>query len=572
MNWLNRTKIGLIRGRSAYTTIVPGISALFASKLVASAIKLGMNTGFTLKSLHDEISNKTPISEITGSIFGGMVLHHVMHTPRKAFIRSFSIPRRHRPLGAPLGASQRTWVNEIDKSIVNDRVVKDVRIMYHDTNKVGKHLDCHIGHQSIVIRVSGKPVEAQLKFNSEGYLTQNSKDLLMDHLRAEIKNNSRVVWNHDHTMANAAMSWVGGSREDVGYGAGVTRQLVMQDKGELYHIPLKSSQHWYIPKINPDQGTYMYQIYPGTEKTAPILIWGNLIPLDERFQDRLHLQLIQPEDLSTFISKSDPTTTTRKYDGASTYFSSNGQGFKFFSPRYSKVTGHRIEYTYKLSEMTEIGHPDKPIGMGELMFWKYNGIFNLLKLFDIRGPERICWKYLPAASIGGVLNSNSVRPIDVYPEVNIYRIDKYLGQNTTMLPFFQNRVLQEQVAEVNPDYFQVVRFCTPKKYTDWEGMVAVPQGLSVNDGLKLKFRGDENDMTISSIDLSLSKKGYIQGTISAQFNGRTYNFGSGQIGSFDDCMSIMDNPEKYIGRVIKVRPQRGGVARAAKIVAIHLDK
>lgn len=431
--------------------------------------------------------------------------------------------------------------------------------------------------------MSGKPVESKLKFNNKGLLTEDSKKALIDHVRAEIKMNARVPWNHDHTRSNAKASWAFNPEylEYDGYGVGPTRQVILEDEVEFYHPEVTSSLHMYAPAINPDQGLYVYQIYPGTDKTAPILIWGNLIPRDEKFQDRLHLTMIHEEDYGKFIKRSDVRTVTRKYDGASCYFTGSGDiskkhSFKFFGPRRSRVTGHRIEYTYKVPEMCDKGATHQASGMGELLFWKRTLLGNVLAIAGIRrGYEFLAWKYLSASEIGGILNSNKVRPHNVFPEFRMYRIDNWDGEDVHNLPFFENRALQEHlINDCSCDCWKIVKLVKPHINKSWEGLVGIPKGMSVNDGLKIKWKGDAQDWRIDSIDFYLSDKQNIAGIVrcTSLESGKQFNLGPGQVGNVDRCMSMLESPENWIGVVLKTKSFGDQEGRAAKVIDIHLDK
>lgn len=425
-------------------------------------------------------------------------------------------------------------------------------------------------------RLTGKPVEKLIKFNYKGELTQESKEALIDHVRREFRGNSRVPWNHDHTVANARASWLPGTLTE-GYGSGVTRQLVVRDKVEFYHPSVKTSLHFYAPKINSDQGMYIHELYPGDGKKAPILVGGNLIPRDSKFEDRLHLKMIQDEDfVPKFLKKVDHTTITRKYDGASTYFSSNGQGFKFFSPRISKVTGHRIEYTYKLAELADRGSTNSPTGMGECLFWERTPLGWLWWLAGARGPEYIAWNYKSAAEIGGILNSNSVRSRLVLPEVRVYRMDRWNGINTHLLPFNDNRKLQRMmIDELASPSWKIVSHSLPIKREDWEGLVAVPEGESVNNGLKIKWWGDTNDWIVTDVSLGISDKQAITGVVRFKSldSGREFSLGPGALGTAEQCSAILQAPSDYIGRCAKVVSRNGHEGRAAKFTGVwHADK
>lgn len=560
--------IGLSRGLKPFLTLAPSPISAVKIRGAQTLVRL-LKTAWDLAKV---ARGQMDVTEILGKELAGVALRPVKRLPKRAIARSLQMAQIR---------GKRTLLDPVIQNVEekNGRVVRRMRVMYHDANKAKKHLDVHIGRTSLIYRVSGKPVENEIRYNYKGELTEASKKALLEHLRSEIAQNARVAQNLDHTIANAKCSWLVGEPGISGYGSGLTRQLVTEGDVELYHRRVRSSEHIYVPQLFGSQGTYLYQIYPGTDTGVPILIWGKLIPRDERYKDRLHLKLVQPEELeTTYQRRIDERTNTRKYDGASTYFSSNGEGFKFFSPRYSKETGRRIEYTYKVPELCEQGHRAKPAGMGELMFWRRSGVGRLLYgATGLRGPEHLCWDYVPASEVGGILNGDSVRPREIHPEVRIYRIDRWNGIDTYSFPFFANRELQEALRAECRGAWEVVARARPVRgrvSNGWEGFVGVPEGGSVNDGLKVKWWGDEADWEVIGNDLSLSEKGNIQGVLRFRSleSGREYNLGPGQIGSFDDCMLLLDAKQDAIGLVAKVHSRQGHEGRASKLVSWHLDK
>lgn len=567
---LRGISFGLARGRQPFGAITPHPVFLIKSALVIP--------GLITANVITKLIRKNPIDSIIGESLGSTVLSLTgMKSVNQTLKRGINIAHY---------APKKTWFNglggradmvmrpEVDADM-NGRIIKRMIIVYHHANKAGKHIDVHIGRRSFVYRVSGKPFENDLKFNSQGMLTENSKEILLNHLRHEIGKNARVPQNLDHSLTNARMSWPNQPElaEHSGYGYGPTRQVIAEQDVEFYHPHVHSSVHLYAPLLNPNQGLYLYQLYPGDAKRAPIDIFGTLEPLPEKhYHDRLHMTLIQPEDFqSKFVDKINKLTTTRKYDGASCYFSSNGQGFKFFSPRTSAVTGKQIEYTYKLCELADVGHQAHPVGMAELMFWK-----KTIPL-PFRGVEGLTWKYLEATEIGGILNSNSIRPRGIHPELRVYRMDKWNGVDTCFLPFFENRTIQCEMIRSLPNYWKTVDLKAPVQTNHtmgYEGFVGVPEGLSVNDALKVKWWGDAYDWQIIENSFSLSEKGNIQGVITFKSfeSNKTFNMGPGQIGSFDTCMTLLNARDKVIGMVAKVHGRNGHEGRAAKLVDWHLDK
>jgi hypothetical protein len=566
---------GLCKGRSAFVTITPSPINLLKFKWIKF-----------LKPIPPIISGiiqKKSLETILGESIAHVVSDRLfLHKAKSIVTRGFTIGQE-RPNWKleGLGATRRTWVTVNDRDFSDERIVKKLVIVYHHANKAGKHIDVHLGHLSLVYRVTGKPFEKDLKFNNQGRLTEASKQLLLNHVRSEIAKNARVPWNHDHTISNAKADWSFDESlsQTEGYGSGPTRQIIAEDTVEFYHPEVKSSLHMYAPLLNPDQGLYIYKIYEGNGKSAPILIFGNLIPRDEKFQDRLHLTMIQEKDFkSDFLRRVDHATITRKFDGASAYFSGTGEiekghSFKVFSPRMSKVTGHRIEYTYKAPELATNGAQFKAVGMGEMLFWKSTAVGRVLSLFGWRGPEHLAWNYLSAAGIGGILNSNQTRPRDVYPELRVYRIDRFEGKDTGGLPFFANRAIQTNLVQnLDQRFWKVVNIVRPRKNTNWEGLVGVPEGLSINDGLKCKWWADANDWEVIRQELEITPKGNIGGVVwfRSLESGKEFKLGPGGLGDVDRQTQFLH--DNLIGQVFKVHGRNGHEGRAAKIVDDHLDK
>ncbi|MCK9429378.1 MAG: hypothetical protein M0R17_05200 [Candidatus Omnitrophica bacterium] len=569
----------LIKGRQGFLTVNPSLWSL-------SKFKYSRYIPQIINITRDLIKHKS-IENILSDTISSKICNFMFINKASSYVnKGHSIAKQYPKdwLLNGLGASRRSWITSTNKSLINNRIIRPLVIVYHDAHKAGKHIDLHIGHLSMVYRVSGKPFENDLKYNSKGRLTEDSKQILLDHLKNEIAKNSRVVWNHDHTLSNATCDWsYDPERSNLkGYGQGFTRQVIFKDQCEFYHPEVKSSLHVYAPLINADQGLYVYKIHEGSKTSAPILIVGTLIPRDEPFKDRLHLKMIQPEDFkSEFLRKVDHGTISRKMDGASCYFTSSGkiernESFKIFSPRMSKNTSHRIEYSYKASELIDKPTAIRSQGMAELVFYRYTRIGRILNyLWDIKGAENICWSFLSASQVAGVLNSHKVRSTDIFPEVYIYRLDKFKQQETTNLEFHKNRYLQSTLCSVlDSRYWKIVPMAKAKLRTDHEGLVGVPKGLSINDGYKVKVWGDEHDWKIESIDLKVTEKDNISGVVwfkSLESN-RMYKLGPGNLGDKQTCLDMLNNKNDYVGKVYKVHGRLGGEARAAKLITEHLDK
>lgn len=565
---------GLYRGLKGFKAISPGIGGVVKAKW----LKITLKTVGTIKPLIPVIKKKKTLEEAAVSFISGKIAGRITRFATKPL--SQTVSRTHKRVlryNRKGGISGHSWIDPELDSGPNGRIIKHMVIIYHDAERAGKHLDIHIGNLSLIIRVSGKPVESKVKFNREGELTQDSKVALLDHIRQEVFNNSRVPQNLDHSLANAKCSWLVGQKGLEGYGSGLTRQIVAEDDVEFYQNKTEAkSLHMYAPLISPTKGLYLYRIFEGDKSGTPVCIWGGLGSRQEEFKDRLHLKLIRPEEFDKFKEKTDHSTTTRKYDGASAYFSMTGKGTHFFSPRFSKVTGNRIEYTFKLPELAEAKMDDrKTKGIGEVLFWVRTPFGKVLSLVsDWRGIEGLHWRYYTASEIGGILNSARIRPISVFPEYRLYRIDTFLGENSYDLPFFENRHLQDLVARIAGKYWYVVELSKPIITKTWEGLVAAPKDKSINEGYKIKWWSEAQDWEVIDNQLSFSKKGNVQGVIwfKSLDSHKKFKLGPGQIGSFDENVALMKQGNDIIGMVAKVRSRRGHEGRAAKIQEWHLDK
>lgn len=462
------------------------------------------------------------------------------------------------------GMGGRSWIfSDLDRGSDN-RIVKDMVVMYHDADRAGKHLDVHIGHLSLIVRVSGKPFEPKIRFNRHGVLTQTSKRLLMDHLRDEITTNSRMAQNLDHSPQNARVSWLASEQGLNGYGSGLTRQVVLEEPVEILDVGSDAGQtlRMFCPSIWKHGQLFLHKLYPGKSRGSSIIIWGKLKTKDPKFEDRLNLRNVKPEHHRRFMARVDPATITRKEDGAGTHFDTGNRFTTFWSPRVSKETGHRIEYTQKLPELMHVNHPAKPRGMGELLFRKQVWILPI-------------WRRMSVGEIGSVLTSKEIRPRDVRPDFMVYRIDRWDGKSVIDLPFFDNRALQEEFAELSQFIRlpELVRGAVRVRRS-WEGIVGVPPGKGIREGLKEKFWGDEDDWEVESVALEFGPTGRTAGVVwfKSLSSGRRFKLGPGQLGTEAKVLEMMNDPKAFIGMVAKVKSRRGHEGRASKFDEWHLDK
>lgn len=537
----------LLTAKPVFKKISPGISALFGGhyarmyKASYRAYKLYKHVFFGNRvgqSIGIEIA-ATINGHLTRPIATQVAKAHLM-MPAK----TFRIKRHHS------GMRGHFWVTNPGP--------QEMVIVFHDANRAGPHIDVHIGRMSFVYRVKDHTYK-QLKFDKEGYLTENSRNILLGHLKDEIANNSRVPQNLDHSKTNARETFVGGSRDDKGYGAGLSRQVISISRVEILKAYRDGPIEMYAPAINSANVLYLYRLYKGDGNRAPICIWGTKTKSHPSFDDRLHLKLVDPADIDKISDKVDPKTFTAKYDGSSCYFVITPKGTTIWSPRQSKRDGMQIQYTGKIRGAYKTTSGKTVVGMGEVLFKRHGDKF-----------------YLPQSVGSGILNSHDILPPDIEAEIRIYRIDTIGNQSYYGEDFWQNRQRQKLVSELNPRVFKVVELMTPQraKAKGFEGVVAVPQGGSVVSGFKIKWWQDPNDWVIDSVDFKPGDKGGIAGVVYATSldSGKKFKLGPSQVGDRNLVVDMMNRANEYVGAVMKVQSRHGHEGRAAYVLSLHDDK
>ena len=543
----------LYASKEYYLAVNPNIpyALKFQYKRTVKVALLGYKTVRYFKRVH----NGTSVAEITGDYIGGRVISKAAGPVRNKVAKTHvKMTRLDHDWKRKNGIGGRTWITEPGQY--------KMVIVFHDANRAGPHIDVHIDRLSMVYKV--KPdLYAQLKYNKDGMLTENSRQAIIDHVRWEVNNNSRVPQNIDHSKTNARYSWVGGDREAKHYGAATTRQVVLETDVEIYKAYHNGPIEFYAPAINPYRAMYLYRIYPGTSKRAPILIWGNKSHRPPKLEDRLHLKMIHPENMNDLESKADMSTSTAKYDGSSCYFVITKDSTTVWSPRKSVVTGEQIEYTFKIDGIATTTSDETIVGMGELLFKQKS--WNPLRKDT----------YLPSATGSGILNSNAVVPKNIQPEIRIYRIDRvgreYVGDKS----FWENRKIQEHVSTLNKN-FKVVELMDPDTASElgYEGVVVVPDNASINEGFKLKWWADPSDWRIDKIEFKPGDKGGVAGVawMTSLESGKKFKLGPSQMGDQKLTRHMMDNPHLFEGAVVKVNSKRGHEGRASKVIGFHSDK
>lgn len=547
---LNSVTNEFIEARPYYEIMNPSWSSLAIPKWLGY-----VTTGKMVYSVLKKIRKGDDFAEALGATLGTVFMKKVILKVPRAQIKQSYVHVQNAPskdFFRKNGLGGRGWIYSPGRY--------KMTIVYHDANRVGPHVDVHLGRLSMVYRV--KPdVHDRLRYNSKGYLTESSQTILIDFIKSEIAKGARVPQNLDHSMANAKSSWTHGDPNAKEYGAGVSRQVIGSFDVDVYKTALGHPIEFFAPKLNPHRAMYIFKLHPGNEKLTPILIWGNRKASPPKLQDRLHLKLIQPNETDKIEGKYDPKTTTAKYDGSSCYIVIGKSGTTIWSPRTSVRTGEAIEYTHRIGGLSQLRSDETIVGMGELLYREKS----------LLGKR----SYLPQAASGGLLTAHELLPKHLVPEIRLYRIDRIGRKTTTHLNFHENRILQQQVSKMHP-HLEVVETMSPSQAQDkgFEGYVTVPHDSSINEGFKIKWWQDPHDWRIDEVAFTPGDKGGIAGVTWATSleSGKRFKLGPGQVGAHDLVREMMENPEEYIGKVIKVQSRHGHEGRASVVLEFHTDK
>ena len=555
----------LIDARAGFLMVSPGIGSTLRHVHLKRGFGLGMLAYGIVKNKRDGKSFRDFVVNLGATQVSGRIMRPVMKPVHENMNKAYIWASEHSGPGLVIGSkpdakgleNTRTWINTPGRY--------KMVIVYHEAFKAGPHIDVHIGHLSVIYRV--KPdLYAKLKFNKDGSLTNASKEHILAHVRSEISNGSRVPQNLDHPDDQATYSWLSAEEGPQGYGAATSRQVVSESEVDVYKAYDDGPIEFFSPVIDPTSSLYLYEIYHGEKTGVPIIIWGKKVHNPPVVDDRLHLKMVDPADLDKMSDKMDMATSTAKYDGSSVYLRIDKKGTTAWSPRISKRTGRRIEYTPKINGLAAVGTngtvDETIVAMGELMFYRTG-----------RNGKKI---WLDHGTSGGLLNSHDLVPADVHPCVVVYRIDR-MGRNKTLdLPFWEQRALIQDLVNKNPDHLMLPELMTPKaaKRAGYEGVVICRPGESVQTAFKTKWWTEADDWQIDSVDFTHSEKGNVAGVVwfTSLESGKKFKLGPGGLGDRALCEHMMMNPDLYVGAVCKVRSRHGHEGRAAKVEEFHPDK
>lgn len=439
-------------------------------------------------------------------------------------------------------------------------------IVYHEADKAGPHIDTYLVIDGKAYSIGVKRLRPEhiqnIKKNGGGLLTEKSKQYIASIIRQEYANGAWLAQTTDHTPEEARTEWSNRAYNGV-YGAGEMRQVVLDSPVTVFKTG--DSIEFRDWDLNPDTNAYVFNIMdekPGV-RSKRILKLGYKANGEPKLKDRLHLKPhIGTHEFDRFKRLvGNDGIVTLKEDGASFYFEINKEGMRFWSPRKSKVTGHRINYDAKVGNLIHHTSPVKVTGMGELNFIdKKTGIV------------------LDSANTGGILNSHNPLPNNIEPRLTIYRIDSIGRQDVHDIDYSKNlSYIGSFVNSLKDEYIRQPQTVTWDNAQDIahmnEGLVGIAKGDSILEGRKFKPRHDLYDWTITSIDLQEGSKGRIAGVVRFENeSGKQFKIGAGSIGSDEFVKTIMRNPNNFIGRVAKVSSYKGHEGRAPKFVEWHEAK
>jgi hypothetical protein len=439
-------------------------------------------------------------------------------------------------------------------------------LVYHEADKAGPHIEAYLEVKGVAYNIGVKrlSIEAQeelgLRYNREGWLTQDSQKTLIEFWRREFRlgKGAWLAQSTDHRPHEARMQWAGAENGVTGYGAGSLRQVLADDAVTV--STLGTAVEWIDPKIDRHRKAYAFKIMKEGEKRS-VNILGVGLKENPKAPAFEKLSLKYDDDIEKFMRLvGEDGIYTIKYDGASVYFRITRDGTHFWSPRTSKVTGAHIMYDSKVRDWITVAS-DIPIeGQGEFLAYR-NG------------------QALSAAEIGGLLNGHDPIPPNIDIRLVVYRVDR-LGRSTVLHEAYEGHEHHlSGVAALHQDWSPPER--VPGSAGSiraiagtQEGVVGTPRGASLFDaGRKLKIRGDTQDWTVESVDLSQGENGGIAGVVwFVAENGRRYKVGGGPLGPMERREAMLKDPKAFEGRVYRVAWHKGHVGRAAHVLDEHVDK
>lgn len=503
------------------------------------------------KTLNSPICKRLIVSKVTNSIVTTISNKIPINTKNDFVLRRL------------LRKQEQSREQSMPKEWIGNKTVNRT-IVYHEADKAGPHVESYIEIDGTAYNIGVKRLTPEMCKNiSKNYnneLTLKSKEYILNLIRKEYENGAWLAQTTDHTPDESKYTWLTRKDSVIGYGAGATRQIVSECKISIFKTG--NTIEFFDWDLSNNKSCYIFGLMqPNDRRNSRILKLGLKKITHKQFKERLHLKPhIGKESFNKFKEKVGiDGIITLKEDGASCYFETTKNGTNVFSPRISKVTGERIIYNNKINDIIHVKYDQNISGMGELTFVKGNRILN-------------------ANETAGILNSNSPIPDKVTPRIVIYRIDKIGHVDVHDLSYNENLALITRfVNSCNNNKIQAPKIVSWNKAlevaTKHEGLVGIPQGHSILDGYKFKPRHDEFDWTVTGIDLKPGDKGGIAGVVWFKSeSGKQFKIGASSMGNREVATDIMNNPDKYIGRVAKISSYKGHEGRAPRFVIWHEAK
>lgn len=400
--------------------------------------------------------------------------------------------------------------------------------------------------------------EGTLKRNNNGWFTATTKEEARSIFRNKAAGRDFIAFSTDHRLDEAMCSWNTPEDGPSGYGAGPIREVIHVEDIEIYSngSTVEFTSWW----LNPHQRVFLHVVFPSSSnRKGTVGVIGYKQLPEPQFEDRLHLTYDRDDVLKLQRNIGSDGRASIKIDGAATHFRVDKHGARYFSPRTSKQTGKRIEYSAKLGSLQDVAS-DEPIqGMGELVF-----------------VDTTTGELLKAHEVGGVLNANRLPDDHLEPRLYVYRIDQVGRRRVIDEPYWEvNRPRCEALATRSPllDVPDEVPLDDLESSKAFEGVVAVPAGMSIVDGgRKLKWRTDPVDVLVTRVEFAPGPAGGIEGVVWYEDprSGREFKTASGF--THEEKLAMAAEPEAYQGRVMKLSEQPGHENRAVQFAGWHDSK
>ena len=216
--------------------------------------------------------------------------------------------------------------------------------------------------------------------------------------------------------------------------------------------------------------------------------------------------------------KIDPSLiATKKIDGSHELVELRGKWARFFSHRYSKRDGNRIEHTHKLAHLRELdGDIKQTIVHGEI--------------YHPKG----------ASFLGGLLNSREIRPEAEDIKLALFDVAKYNGRDVRNLPYGERYEILKEIAELNKGFEVVERAAdgeTPLEFYErvlkddsqpHDGIVLSPRDAKYQEAPLLKLKpADSVDCPVVGFTEGQGRLKGSLGALICDVDGKKVHVGSG---------------------------------------------